>query len=159
MIIIILFFFCLYALYILSFILNESIISHKKMIKLFMHPFDFLFSPPCLFLSFQDFRQLLEDQSGLIINQRDSIINWVPEGFQDFFRALVGRFMLLSGRNNSYSQGQVLTEATQADKVVAGLVLVLAQISVFIEQTAIPRITEARHHCNFFFNSYSSNLK
>ncbi|XP_022155269.1 vacuolar protein sorting-associated protein 51 homolog [Momordica charantia] len=89
-----------------------------------------------------DFRQLLEDQSGLIINQRNLIIDWVQEGFQEFFRALVGRFMLLSGRNNSYSQGQVLTEATQAEKVVAGLVLVLAQISVFIEQIAIPRITE-----------------
>ncbi|KAG6606940.1 Vacuolar protein sorting-associated protein 51-like protein, partial [Cucurbita argyrosperma subsp. sororia] len=89
-----------------------------------------------------DFRQLLENQSGLIINQRDSIVDWVQEGFQDFFRALVDRFMLLSGKNNSYSQSQVLTEATQADKVVAGLVLVLAQISIFIEQTAIHRITE-----------------
>lgn len=94
----------------------------------------------------QDFRQLLEDQSGLIINQRDSIVDWVQEGFQDFFRALVDRFMLLSGKNNSYTQSQALTEATQAEKVNAGLVLVLAQISVFIEQTAIPRITEARHH-------------
>uniref|UniRef100_A0A0A0K6L0 Vacuolar protein sorting-associated protein 51 homolog n=1 Tax=Cucumis sativus TaxID=3659 RepID=A0A0A0K6L0_CUCSA len=90
----------------------------------------------------KEFRQLLEDQSGLIINQRDSIVDWVQEGFQDFFRALVDRFMLLSGKNNSYTQSQALTEATQAEKVIAGLVLVLAQISVFIEQTAIPRITE-----------------
>ncbi|CAK9323512.1 unnamed protein product [Citrullus colocynthis] len=89
-----------------------------------------------------DFRYLLEDQSGLIINQRDSIVDWVQEGFQNFFRALLDRFILLSGKNNSYSQSQVLTEATQAEKVIAGLVLVLAQISVFIEQTAIPRITE-----------------
>ncbi|XP_022929381.1 vacuolar protein sorting-associated protein 51 homolog isoform X1 [Cucurbita moschata] len=89
-----------------------------------------------------DFRQLLEDQSGLTISQRDSIVDWVQEGFQDFFRALVDRFMLLSGKNSSFSQSQVLPEATQAEKVVAGLVLVLAQVSVFIEQTAIPRITE-----------------
>lgn len=121
------------------------------MIKIIYASFWFPFlSPHCLFLSFQDFRQLLEDQSGLIINQRNLIIDWVQEGFQEFFRALVGRFMLLSGRNNSYSQGQVLTEATQAEKVVAGLVLVLAQISVFIEQIAIPRITEARHRCKIF---------
>ena len=66
--------------------------------------------------------------------------------------------MLLSGKNSSFSQSQVLPEATQAEKVVAGLVLVLAQVSVFIEQTAIPRITEARHHCSFL-NSFTTNLK
>ncbi|KAJ7977655.1 vacuolar protein sorting-associated protein 51-like [Quillaja saponaria] len=65
-----------------------------------------------------DFQQILEDSLGLL-------------------------FLLISGRNSCQgSQDQGLTEGAQADRAFAGLVLVLAQLSVFIEQTAIPRITE-----------------
>ncbi|KAM5575996.1 vacuolar protein sorting-associated protein 51 [Rosa sericea] len=89
-----------------------------------------------------DFRQLLDDDLGLLVKLRDFIIDWVQEGFQEFFRALDGHFLLLSGRHSSASQDQGLTEGKLDDKVLAGLVLVLAQISLFIEQNAIPRITE-----------------
>ncbi|KAK8509793.1 hypothetical protein V6N13_093640 [Hibiscus sabdariffa] len=88
-----------------------------------------------------DFRQLLDDDLQLLVQLRDFIIDWVQEGFQDFFRALYDRFLLLSGRNSSSRQDQGLTGA-HGEKVLAGLVLVLAQLSVFIEQTVIPRITE-----------------
>ncbi|MBA0620786.1 hypothetical protein Godav_006463 [Gossypium davidsonii] len=88
-----------------------------------------------------DFRKLLDDDLGLLVQLRDFIIDWVQEGFQDFFRALDDRFLLLSGRKSSSSQDQDLTGA-HGEKVLAGLVLVLAQLSVFIEQTAVPRITE-----------------
>ncbi|CAN6711570.1 unnamed protein product [Malus baccata var. baccata] len=91
--------------------------------------------------SFQDFRQLLDDNLELLVKLKDLIIDWVQEGFQDFFRALEGHFLLLSGKNSSASQDQGLTEGIQDDKVLAGLVLVLAQVSVFIEQNAIPRVT------------------
>ncbi|KAK0580622.1 hypothetical protein LWI29_004231 [Acer saccharum] len=89
-----------------------------------------------------DFRQLLDDELGLLVKLRDLTIDWVQEGFQDFFRALHDQFLLLSGRHNSCGQDQSLMEGTQGDKVLAGLVLVLAHLSVFVEQTAIPRITE-----------------
>ncbi|KAL6179605.1 hypothetical protein ACLB2K_051118 [Fragaria x ananassa] len=89
-----------------------------------------------------DFRQLLDDDLGLLVKLRDSIIDWIQEGFQKFFRALDGHFLLLSGRHSLASQDQGLTEGILDDKVLAGLVLVLAQISLFIEQNAIPRITE-----------------
>uniref|UniRef100_A0A2N9IR06 Vacuolar protein sorting-associated protein 51 homolog n=1 Tax=Fagus sylvatica TaxID=28930 RepID=A0A2N9IR06_FAGSY len=89
-----------------------------------------------------DFRQILEDNLELLVKLKDLIIDLVQEGFQDFFRALDDHFLLLSGKNNSPSQDQGLTEGTLGDKAFAGLVLVLAQLSVFIEQTAIPRITE-----------------
>lgn len=69
----------------------------------------------------------------------------MQEGFQEFFRALYNRFLLLSGRNKSVGQTQGLTEGLVVDKVLAGLVLVLVQLSAFIEQTAIPKITEARN--------------
>ncbi|XP_050379239.1 vacuolar protein sorting-associated protein 51 homolog [Argentina anserina] len=89
-----------------------------------------------------DFRQLLDDDLGLLVKLRDSITDWVQEGFQEFFRALDGHFVLLSSRHSSASQDQGLTEGILDDKVLAGLVLVLAQMSLFIEQNAIPRITE-----------------
>lgn len=90
-----------------------------------------------------DFRQLLDDDDlGLVVQLRDFIIDWVQEGFQDFFQTLDQHFHLLSGKTNLPSQDQNLTEGSHSDKVLPGLVLVLAQLSVFIEQTVIPRITE-----------------
>ncbi|KAJ9187869.1 hypothetical protein P3X46_003284 [Hevea brasiliensis] len=89
-----------------------------------------------------DLRHLVDDNLGLLLKLRDSIVDWIQEGFQEFFRALDDHFLLLSGRNKSVSQAQGLTEGKVVDKVLAGLVLVLAQLSVFIEQTAVPKITE-----------------
>ncbi|KAJ8440845.1 hypothetical protein Cgig2_000733 [Carnegiea gigantea] len=91
-----------------------------------------------------DFRQLLDDSLPLLLRLKDSVVDWVQEGFQDFFRTLYDRFLLLAGKSNSTGQDQVFSEGMQGEKTVAGLVLVLAQLSVFIEQSAIPRITEAR---------------
>eukprot|EP00258_Populus_trichocarpa_P025155 XP_024441174.1 vacuolar protein sorting-associated protein 51 homolog isoform X1 [Populus trichocarpa] len=88
-----------------------------------------------------DFRQLLEENLGGL-QLSNLIIVWVREGFQDFFRALHDRLLLISGKNKSASQDENSTEGMQVEKVIPGLVLVLAQLSVFIEQTAIPRITE-----------------
>lgn len=89
-----------------------------------------------------DFRQLLDDSMPLLVRLRDLIIDWVQEGFQDFFRSLYNHFLLFSGKNKSASQDLVFHDGVQGDKTVAGLVLVLAQLSVFIDQNAIPRITE-----------------
>ncbi|PQQ13923.1 vacuolar protein sorting-associated protein 51 homolog [Prunus yedoensis var. nudiflora] len=52
-----------------------------------------------------DFRQLLDDNLGLLVKLKDLIIDWVQEEFQDFFRALDGHFLLLSGKNSSADQG------------------------------------------------------
>lgn len=90
----------------------------------------------------QDFRQLLEDNLGLLVKLRDFIVDWVQEGFQDFFRTLDDHFNLLSGKKNLVNKEQNMMEVTQSDKGPMGIVLVLSQISVFIEQSAIPRITE-----------------
>lgn len=73
---------------------------------------------------------------------RPLLNDWVQEGFQDFFRKLDNHFLLLSGKINSTGQDQGLTEGTQKEKIISGLLVVLAQLSVFIEQSAIPRITE-----------------
>lgn len=89
-----------------------------------------------------DFRQLLDDSLPLLLRLKDSVVDWAQEGFQDFFRTLYDRFLLLAGKSNSTGQDQVFSEGMQGEKTVAGLVLVLAQLSVFIEQSAIPRITE-----------------
>lgn len=94
----------------------------------------------------QDFRKVLDDDSGILVRLRELITDWVQEGLQDFFRQLEDQFLLFSGRNNSSIQVHALAEGAQGYKAFAGLVLVLAQLSVFIEQTVIPKVTEARVH-------------
>ncbi|KAE8681656.1 Vps51/Vps67 family (components of vesicular transport) protein isoform 2 [Hibiscus syriacus] len=76
-----------------------------------------------------DFRQLLDDDLGLLVKLREFIVDWVQKGFQDFFRALDDRFLLLSGRKNPSSQDQGLSEGAPGEKVLVGIVLVLAQLS------------------------------
>ncbi|XP_028771061.1 vacuolar protein sorting-associated protein 51 homolog [Neltuma alba] len=90
-----------------------------------------------------DFRKILDDNSGLVVRLREIIIDIVQEELQDFFRQLEDKFLLFSGRNfASAIQDQGVTEGAQGDKAIAGLILVLSQLSAFIEQTTIPRITE-----------------
>lgn len=124
-----------------SVIWSVTYISYILILRICAHSFRFSISYSIC--SFQDFRQLLDDDLELLVKLRESILNWVQEGFQDFFRELHGRFLLLSGRNNSSGQVHGVVEGTQGDRILASLVLVLAQLSVFIEQTAIQRITEA----------------
>ncbi|KAL8094485.1 hypothetical protein AgCh_036133 [Apium graveolens] len=87
-----------------------------------------------------DFRQLLEETFGLLPNMKNLIIDWVQEGFQDFFGKLDERFHSLSGKYVSVIQGS--EEGLQGDKVLPGVVLVIAQLSLFVEKNAVPRITE-----------------
>lgn len=75
----------------------------------------------------------------------DLVIEWVQEGFQDFFRKLNDQFLVLSGKKYLVNQDLTFGEGMQGDKVLPELVLLLAQLSVFIEQNAITRITEARN--------------
>ncbi|KAK7278182.1 hypothetical protein RJT34_23207 [Clitoria ternatea] len=89
-----------------------------------------------------DFRKILDDDSGILVRLRELILDWVQEELQDFFKQLEDQFLLFSGRNNSAIQAHSLAEGAQSDKAFAGLVLVLSQLSAFIEQTVIPKITE-----------------
>ncbi|XP_061350137.1 vacuolar protein sorting-associated protein 51 homolog isoform X2 [Gastrolobium bilobum] len=90
-----------------------------------------------------DVRKILDDNLEILDKLRELIIDRVQEGFQDFFRQLEVQFLLLSGRNNySTNQYHGLTEGAQGDKAFPSLVLVLAQLSTFIEQTAIPKLAE-----------------
>lgn len=104
----------------------------------------------CNFL--QNFRDLLDDSRPLLNRLRDLIVDWVQEGFQDFFISLYNRFLLLSGKSSSVAPDLVFRDNIQGDKTYAGLVLVMAQLSVFIDQNAIPRITEAS--TNNFLNLF-----
>ncbi|XP_015939367.2 vacuolar protein sorting-associated protein 51 homolog [Arachis duranensis] len=91
----------------------------------------------------QEFRKLLDHNSGILVRLRELTIDFVQEGIQDFFRQLEDHFLRFSGRNNSSAfKDHGLVEGAQGEKAFAGLVLVLAQLSAFIEQTVIPKITE-----------------
>ncbi|XP_019192159.1 PREDICTED: vacuolar protein sorting-associated protein 51 homolog isoform X3 [Ipomoea nil] len=90
----------------------------------------------------QEFQRLLNEDMELLVKLREMIINWVQEGFQEFFRKLENQFLLLSGKKYFSGQDQNLGERKQGDKILPGLVLVLSQLSISIEQSVIPRITE-----------------
>ncbi|KAL0435975.1 UNVERIFIED_CONTAM: Vacuolar protein sorting-associated protein 51 [Sesamum radiatum] len=75
---------------------------------------------------FLEFRRLLDENSGLLLKLRDLTIDWVQEGFQDFFRKLDDYFRLLSGKSNVASQEVNLLERMPGDKIAAGLVLEIA---------------------------------
>ncbi|KAJ6846037.1 vacuolar protein sorting-associated protein 51-like protein isoform X1 [Iris pallida] len=98
-----------------------------------------------------EYRQLLDDNLELLGKLRDVTVDWVQEGFQEVFQNLEKHFLLLCGKSNTSNQESSATNAIHVDRVQSGLVLVLAQLSVFIEQSAIPRITEARNSCFFFW--------
>ncbi|XP_060217606.1 vacuolar protein sorting-associated protein 51 homolog isoform X2 [Lycium barbarum] len=89
-----------------------------------------------------DTRRLLDENLEVLSTLTDLIIEWVREGFQDFFRKLNDQFLVLSGKKYSANQDLTFGEGMQGDKVLPDLVLLLAQLSVFIEQNAITRITE-----------------
>lgn len=89
-----------------------------------------------------DFRLLLDENPELLLKLRDLTINWVQEGFQDFFRKLDDSFLLISGKKNTACQDVNSIEEMSGERISAGLVLVLAQLTLFIEQSAILRINE-----------------
>ncbi|KAJ8558506.1 hypothetical protein K7X08_034035 [Anisodus acutangulus] len=88
------------------------------------------------------FPSTFDEKLELLSKLRDLVIDWIQEGFQDFFRKLNEHFLLLSGKKYPAGQDLSFREGIQGDKILPGLVLVLSQFSVFVEQNAIPRITE-----------------
>jgi hypothetical protein len=77
-----------------------------------------------------------------LVKLRDLVIDWVQEGFQDFFQKLDGHFHVLSGRSKKNPQESTTLDSVQIDKVPTILVLMLAQLSVYIEHTTVPKVTE-----------------
>ncbi|KAK7337517.1 hypothetical protein VNO77_18096 [Canavalia gladiata] len=102
-----------------------------------------------------DIHKILDDNMEIVDKLKELIVDWVQEGFQDFFGELEDQFLLFSGRNNSSgTQIHGLTDGAQGDKAFPGLVLLLAQLSAFIGQTTIPKISEARTHLiDLYFDS------
>lgn len=90
----------------------------------------------------QEFHHLIDGDTELIVKLKGLIIDWVQEGFQDFFQKLDVHFHLLSGRSKSLCQESNTMDSVQIDKIPTVLVLMLAQLCVFIEQTTIPKVTE-----------------
>jgi len=90
----------------------------------------------------QEFYHLIDGNTEVLLKLRDLIIDWVQEGFQEFFQKLDWHFHVLSGRSKSFPQESSALDSVQIDKVPTVLVLMLAQLCVYIEQTTIPKVTE-----------------
>lgn len=89
----------------------------------------------------QEFHHLVDGNIELLVKLRDLIIDWVQEGFQEFFQKLDGHFHVLSGRSKTNLQEPTM-DSMQTDKTPTVLVLMLAQLCVYIEQTTVPKVTE-----------------
>jgi hypothetical protein len=90
----------------------------------------------------QDLKLLLDNSKEYLLRWRDEYIDLVQGGFQDLFTNLVDHFLSLclkSGFNSASASPDKLPEATPS------LVLLLALLSVYIYQTAVPQITEVLH--------------
>lgn len=88
-----------------------------------------------------EFRQLLDDNLELLVKLRDLIRDWVQEGFQDFYQKLHQHFLVLCGSVNLLTNDS-RNYLVQTERVQTVLVLVLSRLSVYIEQAAVPRVTE-----------------
>ncbi|CAM6035674.1 unnamed protein product [Sphagnum compactum] len=92
----------------------------------------------------QDLKLLLDNSKEYLLRWRDEYIDLVQGGFQDLFTNLVDHFLSLclkSGFDSAYASPDKLPEATPS------LVLLLALLSVYIYQTAVPQITEVVGTC------------
>ncbi|CAM6014084.1 unnamed protein product [Sphagnum balticum] len=92
----------------------------------------------------QDLKLLLDNSKEYLLRWRDEYIDLVQGGFQDLFTNLVDHFLSLclkSGFDSASASPDKLPEATPS------LVLLLALLSVYIYQTAVPQITEVVGTC------------
>nr|KYP47571.1 Protein fat-free isogeny [Cajanus cajan] len=72
-----------------------------------------------------DIHKILDDNLEIVDKLRELIIDWVQQGYQDFFSELEVQFILFSKRNN-FTQIHGLSEGSQADKTFHSLVLELS---------------------------------
>ncbi|KAJ7541180.1 hypothetical protein O6H91_10G049200 [Diphasiastrum complanatum] len=94
----------------------------------------------------RDLKELLDDSVDLLVKWRDAYVDLVQGGFQDLFTSLIDEFLALPWRNGIERSGQDIHEKTASplsrNAFVPGLMLLLARLSVYIEQIAVPKITE-----------------
>ncbi|MCO5562521.1 hypothetical protein L7F22_016148 [Adiantum nelumboides] len=92
----------------------------------------------------QDLKELLDDRVKLIVNWRSLYVDLVQCGLQELFVMLNNHFLAMSSSSvhEISKQDKVTEENKKKIPVSSGLVLLLARLSVYIEQMAVPKITE-----------------
>ncbi|MCO5566355.1 hypothetical protein L7F22_020032 [Adiantum nelumboides] len=92
----------------------------------------------------QDLKELLDDRVKLIVNWCSLYVDLVQCGLQELFLMLNNHFLAMSSSSvhEISKQDKVTEENKKKMPVSSGLVLLLARLSVYIEQMAVPKITE-----------------
>ncbi|KAI5067947.1 hypothetical protein GOP47_0016292 [Adiantum capillus-veneris] len=92
----------------------------------------------------RDLKELLDDRVKLMINWSSLYVDLVQGGLQELFVMLNNHFLAMcSSTIHEISKQDKLTEESKKKiPVSSGLILLLARISVYIEQMAVPKITE-----------------
>ena len=92
----------------------------------------------------QNLKELLDDRGDLMVNWRSLYVDLVQGGIQDLFVMLNDRFLAMctsTPHDNSKQEG-VPEDSRKKVLASSGLVLLLARFSIYIEQFAVPKITE-----------------
>lgn len=90
-----------------------------------------------------DLKELLDDKVELMVKWRALYIDLVQGGLQDLFMMLNDHFIALcTPTGTEHSKQENMSEKGSEKTSSTGLVLLLARFSIFIEQIAVPKITE-----------------
>ncbi|KAH7284565.1 hypothetical protein KP509_34G060300 [Ceratopteris richardii] len=90
-----------------------------------------------------DLKMLLDDRVNLMIEWRSLYVDLVQGGIQDLFVMLNNHFSVICfPTGHETSKQDKGTEDNKKFPVSSGFVLLLARFSIYVEQTAVPKITE-----------------
>ncbi|CAM6051231.1 unnamed protein product [Sphagnum compactum] len=90
----------------------------------------------------QDLKELLDKSEEYLAEWRDEYVDLVQAGFQDLFTNLVDDFLSLGVKAGINSRSIPMRKPQSGPLATPSSVLVLALLSVYIYQAAVPKITE-----------------
>jgi hypothetical protein len=90
----------------------------------------------------QDLKELLDKSEEYLAEWRDEYVDLVQAGFQDLFTNLVDDFLSLGVKAGINSRSLPIRKPQSEPLATPSSVLVLALLSVYIYQAAVPKITE-----------------
>jgi hypothetical protein len=88
----------------------------------------------------QDLKELLDNSKLYLLRWADEYTDLVQGGFQELFTNLVDHFLFLCVR--SVETPLSLDKSQSPQTVTPSLILLVSLLSVYLYQTAVPRITE-----------------
>ena len=110
----------------------------------------------------QDLKELLDNSKLYLLGWADEYTDLVQGGFQELFTNLVDQFLFLCVRSVESPSSSDKSQSPQS--VTPSLILLVSLLSVYLHQTAVPRITEvstclcSRHFVSFLYTTLEDDV-